>query len=60
MTFTYNNNYQSIMGMALYEALYGRKYQTPVYYEEIGNRKLMGLELVQIILEKLKIIKDKC
>jgi hypothetical protein len=48
------------MGMALYEALYGRKYQTPVYYEEIGNRKLMGLELVQIILEKLKIIKDKC
>lgn len=45
--------------MSLYKALYGRKCQTLVYCEKIKDRKLIGLELVQIILEKLKIIKDK-
>jgi hypothetical protein len=27
--FSYNNNYQVTIGMTPYEALYGRKYQTP-------------------------------
>ena len=30
MEFAYNNSYQSSMGMAPYEALYGRKCRTPV------------------------------
>ncbi|KAA3477171.1 Gag protease polyprotein [Gossypium australe] len=29
--FAYNNNYQSSLRMASYEALYGRKCQTPLY-----------------------------
>ena len=29
--FTYNNNYQATIEMAPYEALYGRKCQTPLY-----------------------------
>ena len=30
MEFSYNNGYQSSIGIAAYEALYGRKHRTPV------------------------------
>jgi len=32
--------------MAPYEALYGRKYRTPVCWEEVGDQNLMGPEFV--------------
>lgn len=34
--FGYNNNYQSSIGMAPYEALYGRAYRSPLYWVEMG------------------------
>jgi hypothetical protein len=57
--FTYNNSYQTIIGMAPFEALYGRKCRTPLCWEEVGDRKLYGAELVQITTEKVRIIKDR-
>jgi hypothetical protein len=57
--FTYNNSYQATIGMAPYEALYGRRCRTPVCWEEVGDRQLIGLELVQITSEKIKIIKNR-
>jgi len=57
--FTYNNNYQATVGMAPYEALYGKRCRTPVCWEEVGDKKLIGLKLVQITIEKVKIIKDR-
>lgn len=45
--------------MTFDEALYGRKCQTPVCWEEIGDRKLMGSKLVSITSENMKIIKDR-
>lgn len=41
MEFTYNNNYQATIGMAPYKALYGRRCQTSVCWEEVGDRKLI-------------------
>ena len=35
--FAYNNSYQANIGMALYEALYGRKCKTPIYWDEVGE-----------------------
>ena len=35
--FSYNNSYQSSIGMAPYEALYGRKCRTPVCWNEVGE-----------------------
>ena len=46
MKFVYNNSYQSSIGMAPFEALYGRKCRTPVCWDEVGERRLIGLELV--------------
>ena len=55
--FTYNNSYQSTIGMAPYEALYGRKCRSPVHWDEVGERRLLGPELVQqttTVVEKIR------
>ena len=36
MEFAYNNSYQSSISMAPYEALYGRKCRTPVYWTDLN------------------------
>ena len=59
MEFAYNNSYQSSIGMAPFEALYGRKCRTPVCWDEVGERILIGPELVQITLDKIQIVRDR-
>ena len=54
----YNNNYQASIEMALFKALYGRKCRTPVSWDEVGERTLVGPELVQITSEKVKVVRD--
>ena len=44
--FAYNNSYQTSIGMAPFEALYGRKCRTPLHWDEVGERALLGPELV--------------
>ena len=57
--FAYNNSYQSSIGMAPYEALYGRKCRTPVCWDEVGEKILIGLEIVQDTTEKVNMIRDR-
>jgi hypothetical protein len=45
--------------MAPYEVLYGRRCRTPLCWEEVGKRKLLGSELVQVTTEKVRMIKDR-
>ena len=45
--FSYNNSYQSTIGMAPYEALYGRKYRSPVHWDEIGGKKHLGPNMIR-------------
>ncbi|XP_070057078.1 uncharacterized protein [Nicotiana tomentosiformis] len=52
----YNNSYQSSIQMAPYEALYGRWCQSPVGGFELGEARLLGTDLVQDALEKVKLI----
>ena len=59
MEFAYNNSYQASIGMAPYEALYGRKCQTLVCWDEVGERKLVGPEIVQGTCDKIKVIRDR-
>ena len=44
--FAYNNNFLSIVGMALYEALYGRKCHSPVHWDEVRERQYLGPDMV--------------
>jgi len=55
--FTYNNSHQATIGMAPYEALYERKCRTPICWEEVGKRKLLGPEMVQLTTDKVMVIK---
>ena len=60
--FAYNNSYQKSIGMAPYEALYDRKCQTPLYWSEVGERKIIIVENVPWIedaQEKVKVIRQR-
>ena len=46
MEFAYNNSYQVSIEMAPFEALYGKKCRTPMCWDEVGERRLVGPELV--------------
>ncbi|XP_071923294.1 uncharacterized protein [Coffea arabica] len=45
--------------MAPFEALYGRKCGFPLYWDEIGEKLITGLDLVERTLEKIKIIRER-
>ena len=57
--FSYNNNYQASLKMAPFEALYGRRYRTPLLWDEVGDRKLFGPDLIRDSEEKVKLIRDR-
>jgi hypothetical protein len=45
--------------MPPYEALYGRKCQLPLYWDNIGERQTLGSELIQDTLDKVRVIKER-
>ena len=45
--FAYNNNYQLSIGMAPYEALYGRRCRTLVCWTELNEHKVIGPDIVK-------------
>ena len=57
--FAYNNNYHATIGMPPYEALYGRKCRSPIYWDEVGEKQVLGPKLVQDTVEKIKIIRER-
>jgi len=57
--FTYNNSYHASIGMAPYEALYGRKCQTPLCWYQDGESSIVGPELVQQTTEKVRVIQER-
>ncbi|GAU42520.1 hypothetical protein TSUD_376480 [Trifolium subterraneum] len=57
--FTYNNNFHSSIGMTPFEALYGRRCRTPLCWYESGESVVLGPEIVQETMEKIKMIREK-
>ena len=57
--FAYNNSYQASIGMALFEALYEKKCRTPISWDEVEERKLSDVELIEMTSEKTRIIREK-
>ncbi|KAA3469742.1 DNA/RNA polymerases superfamily protein [Gossypium australe] len=46
--FAYNNSYQSNIKIAPYEAKYGHKCRTPLYWIELSKKKIHGVDLVKL------------
>jgi hypothetical protein len=44
--FAYNNSFQATIGIALYQALYERKCRSPLYWDEVGERHLLGPKII--------------
>ena len=59
MEFAYNNSYHSSIDMAPYEDLYGKQCRTPLCWSEVGERRLIGPELVQLTAEKIDVIRER-
>ncbi|XP_071685421.1 uncharacterized protein [Lolium perenne] len=57
--FSYNNSHQASIGMAPFEALYGKKCTTPLLWSGIGERSLFGLDLIKDAEEKVRLIRDR-
>ena len=59
MKFAYNSSYQSSIGMAPYEALYGRKCRTSVCWTYLNEHKVFGPDMVKETEEKVQIIQQR-
>jgi hypothetical protein len=57
--FAYNNSYQASIEMAPYEALYGRRCRSPICWDEVGERKILGPEIVLKTCEKIELIRER-
>ena len=57
--FAYNNSYHSSISMAPFIALYGWRCRSHIGWYKVGEGKLLGLNLVYLALEKVKVILDR-
>ncbi|XP_073153742.1 uncharacterized protein [Henckelia pumila] len=57
--FTYKNSYQATIGMAPYETLYGRKCRTPLHWDKVGERAVLGPKIVQQTIDMIAKVKDR-
>ncbi|GJX83239.1 putative reverse transcriptase domain-containing protein [Tanacetum coccineum] len=57
--FSYNNSYHTSIKAAPFEALYGRKFLSPVYWAEVREVQLTVPEIVQETTEKIIQIKQR-
>ncbi|KAB2629332.1 S ribonuclease [Pyrus ussuriensis x Pyrus communis] len=58
MEFAYNNSFHSSIGMAPFKALYGRACRPPLCWSEVGERVLVGPEIVEETTQNVQVIKS--
>jgi hypothetical protein len=56
--FSYNNSYQESLKLAPFEMLYGRRCQTPLFWSEIGERKVFGPDILQEVKKQVRMVRE--
>lgn len=64
--FAYNNSFQATIRIAPYEALYGRRCRSPVHWDEVGEKRVLGpkivgrtVEVIDKISARIKAAQDR-
>jgi hypothetical protein len=55
--FFYNNSYQESLKMALFEMLYGHRYQTLLFCSEAGEQKVFGPDILQEAEKQVRMVR---
>jgi hypothetical protein len=56
--FSYNNSYQKILKMAPFEMLYVRICRTPLFWNETGEWKVFGPNILQEADEQVRMVRE--
>ena len=57
--FSYNNSFQASIGMASYEALYGRKCRSPIHWYETRERQIEKTDFIREATEAVQKIRQR-
>jgi len=57
--FIYNNSYQASIGMAPYEALYGRLCKSPSCWWETTDKLLLGPDMIRETSDKIGLVRER-
>ncbi|XP_042012109.1 uncharacterized protein LOC121760518 [Salvia splendens] len=52
-------SYQATKNMALYEALYGKKCRSPLHWDEVGERRILGPDSVEEMIGIVRQIRER-
>ena len=56
--FSYNNSFQASLKMSPFEALYGRKCRTPLFWNEAGESQVFGPDILKEAERQVQIVRD--
>jgi len=56
--FSCNNCYQQCLKMAPFEALYGHKCRTPLFWNQTRETQVFGLDVLRLVEQQIQIIRD--
>jgi hypothetical protein len=56
--FPHNNSYQESLKMALFEMLYGRRCQTPLFWSETKEQKVFGPDILQEAKKQVHMVRE--
>ncbi|WVZ70419.1 hypothetical protein U9M48_019090 [Paspalum notatum var. saurae] len=56
--FSYNNSYQASLKKSPFEALYSKRCRTPLFWNQTGEKKVFGPDIIQDAEQQLRIIQE--
>ncbi|WVZ76697.1 hypothetical protein U9M48_024650 [Paspalum notatum var. saurae] len=54
--FSYNNSYQASLKKSPFEALYGRRCRTPLFWNQTGEKQVFGPDLIRDAEQQIKMV----
>ncbi|WVZ93769.1 hypothetical protein U9M48_039726, partial [Paspalum notatum var. saurae] len=56
--FSYNNSYQASLKKSPFEALYGKRCRTPLFWNQTGDKKVFGPDIIQDAEQQSRIVQE--